>query len=945
MPKVFVSATTRDLKSYRTVVAEWARANGYEPIVQDEFPVQSDFGTIVQMLREKLDPCDAVIHLAGLFYGFEPTNRPDGESRRSYTQLEYELGKEHKRQVFRFIARTDYEPDNTFTQTDEQTVLQEQHRHRLMQGNEAWSSTSRTTGNELYYEFSNHDELRVLLDNIIVKPTLAKPQNLPLVGSLFKGRDKFIEQLRSVLVNKPTFIAAVTAKQTIYGLGGVGKTRVAVEYAKRFSHEYTALLFITADSPSSLQRNLANLCGALVLNLPEKDAREQEVQVAAALRWLREHSGWFLIVDNVDTPEAATAVENLLQELDTGHVVVTSRLSQWGDAVEELSLDVISESDAAELLLERTRGKRKPATTDDVDALTLAKDLGRLPLALEQAGAFIAKHRGSFQEYRTRWKSQESKVLTWHDQRSMKYPASVATTWQTSFDLLSEDARRLLNFLCWLAPDPIPLTMVNKLSAFDSDKAVDVETGVADLAEYSLLKWSNTTQDFVEVHQLVQEISRFRLSELEKRHYLSGSLAMLDLFVDQDPSDEFSWQAVYVLARSHARVAIDHAFEVAVLPKPSRLMNRIGIYLYERGDFADAEVLLRLALDVQAAIAPPNSPAIAIIMGNLAAALLAAGRLTEAEHLSRESRRIIVECVDESSWQEKSQLVFALNNLGQSLTSCRKFDEAEPLFRMALQICEEAKNHQSRHSKHAVVLNNLGLLLKETIRLDEAEVLLRDSISLMEQSLGDTHPRLALPLHNLAAVLNAKKNCVEAELAVRRAIAIKERHHDPNSYQLATSLAILAEIQKESNRPKEAASTFSRCLLINAKCFGENSIQAATEMSNLATVLYQMDNAAKAEILVRTATSIFLQSKIETHLQDAVLNLIFLSKILLDTNRAGDAEQTLWTAMGGAVQLYGLKHDITQVVLTMLASVLQSYSGLSETDALAKIQRKLRGEK
>jgi len=225
MPTVFVSATSRDLKSYRHVVTEWAKARGYTVVVQDEFPVMSDYGTIVNMLRDKLDPCDAVIHLAGLFYGFEPTNRPDGEARRSYTQLEFELGEEQKRQVFRFIARPEYKPDTAYTQTDEQAELQLQHRQRL------------TSGNELYYEFSTPDELRALLDKIEIKATLSKPQNLPLVGSLFKGRDEFLEQLRGVLVNKPTHIAAVTAKHAIHGLGGVGKTRVAVEYAKRVSQE------------------------------------------------------------------------------------------------------------------------------------------------------------------------------------------------------------------------------------------------------------------------------------------------------------------------------------------------------------------------------------------------------------------------------------------------------------------------------------------------------------------------------------------------------------------------------------------------------------------------------------------------------------------------------------------------------------------------------------
>ncbi|MCP4874544.1 MAG: hypothetical protein GY896_03590 [Gammaproteobacteria bacterium] len=90
---------------------------------------------------------------------------------------------------------------------------------------------------------------------------------------------------------------------------------MAVEYAWRRLADYSACLFVTADSPENLERNLAELCGARVLNLPERAEREQELQVAAALRWLNQHPGWLLILDNADTPEAATAVEDLLPSL------------------------------------------------------------------------------------------------------------------------------------------------------------------------------------------------------------------------------------------------------------------------------------------------------------------------------------------------------------------------------------------------------------------------------------------------------------------------------------------------------------------------------------------------------------------------------------------------------------------------------------------------------
>ena len=764
MPKVFISATSRDLKSYREVITQWARSRGYEPVVQDEFPVQSDYNTIVQMLRDKMAPCDAVIHLAGLYYGFEPSHRPDGELRRSYTQLEYELGKELKRQVFRFIAREDYARDNEFTQTDEQANLQRLHRQRLMKGNEAWSATSRTTGNELYYEFSNPQQVRELLDNIEIKPTLAKPQNLPLVGSLFSGREEFLEQLRCVLVNKPTHIAAVTAKQRIHGLGGVGKTRVAVEYAKRYSQEYTALLFITADSPSSLDRNLANLCGALVLNLPEKDANQQEVQVAAAIRWLRENTGWFLIVDNVDTPEAALAVQALLQSLDSGHIVVTSRLSSWGDAVQELALDVFSEQTAQEFLIKRTEGNRISSATDEADAGTLAGALGRLPLALEQAGAFIVKHRVGFQSYLERWKQQESKVLEWHDPLKMKYPASVATTWQTSFDRLTQDGRGLLNVLCWLAPDPIPRTMIDKLSSTEDEQPIDVETGVADLAEYSLLRWTNDRYESVEVHRLVEEITRYRLPEPDRVTWLQRALRMVNDFVPVEPDcyDVRSWPTIYTPGQSHTASVVQFA-EQRIGPSSAkgsitdsfvaptvRLMSCLAGYLYTRAAYQEAEPLMRRALAIDEHSYGPEHPKVAIRLNNLAGLLKATNRLSEAESLMRRALAI-----DEQSYgPEHPDVARDLNNLAALLQATNRLSEAEPLMARVVTIFENS--YGKEHPNVATALNNLALLLQATNRLSEAEPLSWRMVSIFVgfgKATGHEHPHMQAALRNYIGIL------------------------------------------------------------------------------------------------------------------------------------------------------------------------------------------------
>ena len=173
----------------------------------------------------------------------------------------------------------------------------------------------------------------------------------------------------------PGAAAAIIARQAIHGLGGVGKTRLAVEYAWRYQVDYTALLFVFADTPANLRRNLAALVEPL--RLAQQQAQEEEVRVAAVLRWLEDKNGWLLILDNVDTDDAAQDVEHLLPRLQRGHVLITSRLTHW-HGVESLPLDVLAEPDATAFLLERTAGFRYATSQDEVDAVALTRELGGL---------------------------------------------------------------------------------------------------------------------------------------------------------------------------------------------------------------------------------------------------------------------------------------------------------------------------------------------------------------------------------------------------------------------------------------------------------------------------------------------------------------------------------------------------------------------------------------
>jgi hypothetical protein len=160
--------------------------------------------------------------------------------------------------------------------------------------------------------FSNEDQLsRAVRKEDWPKKPEHKPIALPYLSlsSLFKGRDAFLTDLHKSLIRGAGRTAIVGS--VLYGLGGIGKARAAVEYAWAHQEDYSALLFVIAETPEALRRNLAALVGSLVLNLPEQSATEEPVRLKAALGWLSEHPDCLLILDNVDTPEALAEAERL----------------------------------------------------------------------------------------------------------------------------------------------------------------------------------------------------------------------------------------------------------------------------------------------------------------------------------------------------------------------------------------------------------------------------------------------------------------------------------------------------------------------------------------------------------------------------------------------------------------------------------------------------------
>jgi tetratricopeptide (TPR) repeat protein len=749
----------------------------------------------------------------------------------------------------------------------------------------------------------------------------SKPSNLPIVNSVFYGRDQFLSQLREAFSSS----SRPRKNQCLVGLGGIGKTRLAIEYANRYSEHYSALLFVVADSPESLRANIANLCGALRIDEPEPAK-----QYGAAIKWLQEHPGWFLIVDNVDTKEAARAVEeSILGKLKEGHILVTSRLSAWRNRdLDPLELDVISEDASVELLLEGTDGQRKPTRSDNRRALELAKRLGCLPLALQQAVGFISARYCSFEEYLIRWDSAEKKVVEWHDEVELKYPTAIVTTWELSFDEMKPEGKKALRLICWLAPDPIPKALLYKVSKVPN--SFDIEEGIAELENYSFLRWVDSEKDLVQVHALVSEIARYRMSELERRETIGNALATMKVFVEnQNPSDPRTWPSIYEPCRAHLGQLIEKSEEMGIGEPTANLMDKLALFFLGIAAFEEAEPLFRRVLEISEASYGPNHPNVARGLNNLAGLLQETNRYSEAEPLYRRALEI-----DEASYGlDHPSVATGLSNLALLLQETNRTSEAEPLVRRALEIDEAS--YGPNHPNVARGLNNLARLLQETNRHDEAEPLLRHAIEIDKDSYGPYHPIVARGLNNLAGLLQDTNRHNEAEPLVRRALEIDEASYGPNHPNVARGLNNLAVLLYETNRPSEAELLVRRAVEIDEASYGPNHPKVATGLNNLAHLLQETNRHSEAEPLTRRALEIDEASFGPNHPKVA-RGLNNLARLLQDTNRHNEAEPLLRRALEIDEASYGPNHPSVARVLNNLAELLRETNRHSVAEPLIR---------
>jgi tetratricopeptide (TPR) repeat protein len=452
---------------------------------------------------------------------------------------------------------------------------------------------------------------------------------VPARNVVFTGRVEVLEQLHDRLAGTSM---AVVAPMALHGLGGVGKTQVALEYAHRYMADYDLVWWIPAEQDELINAALAPM--APKLGVRSRDSIPETAQaVREVLRLGRPYDRWLLIFDNADNPNE---VKNFFPG-GPGHVIVTTRNPAWSVVAEPLEIDVFSRDESLDLL------RRRVAGLSVAEATQVAEMLGDLPLAVEQASAWLAETGMSAAEYVERLENQL--VAAMDLSQPDDYPTTVAATFRLSFDRLRErspGAARLLELCAYFSPDPISLSllysdqMIESLLPHDArlkERSV-LAVLIRDLTRFSLVKidrGSNT----IEVHRLVQAVVRAQMTtaELQEEAMHEVHRILVGARPRQGGTDNPENWPRYDLIWPH--LSGSEAYNCDYEDTRRLLIDRVR-YLWKRGEYDEAlESGWEIDEQWQRKIGPDHRQTLSLRF-QIANVLRSAGRPEEAYDLDKE---------------------------------------------------------------------------------------------------------------------------------------------------------------------------------------------------------------------------------------------------------------------------------------------------------------------
>jgi tetratricopeptide (TPR) repeat protein len=791
--------------------------------------------------------------------------------------------------------------------------------------------------------------------------------NVPQRNKNFTGRTELLADLRERVTAEVTALVP----HALHGMGGVGKTQLAIEYAYRFASKYQVVWWVPADQTALVRATLAALAPRLgITGLVPGRVDEAVSAVLDALRRGEPYGRWLLVFDNADQPELIRG----LMPAGHGDIIVTSRNRGWSEVADALEVDVFTRAESKEFLARRVAGIRGS------EADRLAEEFGDLPLGLEQAAAWLVQTAMTVDAYLHLLEKEGGRLLGENPAPS-DYPLPVAAAWSLSVARLRTQtpyAMELLQCCAFFGAAPIPLDLLERgryiLRSPLQDTLKDpilLGRAIRALGRYALVRIDNYRRT-LEVHRIIQRLIRDDLDK-DTRFRLRHEVHMLLAATDPgDPDEIENWPKYQDLL---AHVGPSEVVECRT-PEVRRLAQNIVRYLYITGNYSSALSSADKALARWTEDSSQDDPYVLIMTRLKVQVLQALARYQEAYELSstaldrmravlgedHEETLILMNCHCIDLWArgefaasleftkttlERHIVVFgndhprtfaAMNNYAEDLELNGSYAAARQLQE---QLYEEKLSIYG-HDDHPRVLFTLGALGRTTLAeghyAKACEIAERayDGFrrQVQEHVLADNHPWVLQEAVDLSMARSAIGAFTDAlELAEDAYVRYQQAYLNADHPRTLAAAANLGKAQLLARDLPSAAKLLEDTSRRYQSVFGPDHPYALGCTVNLAIARRRLGDLESARSLL-DGTAEGLKRRLGGQHHHSLICMVDLATTLADLGDLGQASQLDEDALRGLTVLLGESHPHTLACAANLAVDLKAVGQTQRADAL-----------
>ncbi|KAH6653678.1 hypothetical protein BKA67DRAFT_660234 [Truncatella angustata] len=807
---------------------------------------------------------------------------------------------------------------------------------------------------------------------------------IPEAEKLYTERSSLSDDLEEKL-NKPLKGSDQVAHAVaIFGLGGTGKTQLALRYAERHKLRYDTILWIDARSEATIRSSFQRCARELKLltetysTVPDLVALKDDPPVRIVLSWLQNrnqfHGEWLVILDNADDLDGG--LRDVIPSGVRGSIIITSRDFECVEVLplgsQKLQVDIMKPSESISLLLRHLNLGAAEVTEDIRDlSLSICENLQHLAFAIHLAGAYIHScykvvdleddeyleieldPKPCLERYLQDYKNHKNQLLKDNMvKRVTLYNQTIWTVWDTSLDAIDKmssfPSRLLLTLLAHMDPAKIqdeifrlaaeglakrpnmrtvelPRWLLELLSVNENDQwdRFTFEETLKPLRLFGLVRYSKANYPGVNMHSLVQWRAKLDYtceSQQSWNLYYSIFMAAAASKALSEPGNAQFWQ---------------HMIPHLPLPKDSFIPESkaagniwvIGKLYYRAGRLREAEELLVRVIEVSKRVVGAEHPDTLAAMNNLALVYSYQGRLKEAEELSVQ----LMEAYKRVLGVEHPDTLAAMNTLALTYMGQNRLKEAEELFVRVIEVWKRVVG--AEHPDTLAAMNNLASTYMEQHRLKEAKELFVRVIEVSKRVVGVEHPDTLTAISNLASTYSLQGRLKEAEELFVHVVEARKRVLGVEHRDTLAAMTNLALTYKQQRRLKEVEELFAHVMEARKRVLGVEHPDTLTAMSKLAST-YSLQGRLKEveELFVHVVEA--RKRVLGVEHPDTLTAMNNLASTYMEQHRLKEAKELFVRVIEVSKRVVGVEHPDTLTAISNLASTYSLQGRLKEAEEL-----------